>query len=98
MDIMKMYPVPHPQTAGRVIDGEAILILSDDSEVNVLNVVGTRIFELADGSHSTAEIIDTIVAEYEVSPEEAGQDTRDFISQMVDRQVFMLRESKETDK
>ena len=97
MNIMKMYPAPHPQTAGRVIDGEAVLILSDNSEVNVLNEVGTRIFELSNGTHSTAEIVDIIVAEYEVTPEEATQDTRDFLNQMVDRQVLTLRESKETD-
>jgi hypothetical protein len=97
MNIMKMYPTPHPQTAGRVIDGEAVLILADNSEVNVLNEVGTRIFELSNGNHSTAEIVAIIVTEYEVTPEQAEQDTREFLNQMVDRQVLTLRESKETD-
>ena len=98
MNFMQQYPAPHPQTAGRVIDGEAVLILSDNSEVNVLNTVGTRIFELADGHHTVSMIVNTIVQEYDVSEEQAEKDTRNFLIQMVDRNVLILRESEESDE
>jgi hypothetical protein len=89
------YPKPHPQTAGRVIDGEAVLILSDSSEVNVLNLVGSRIFELADGTHTIAEITETIASEYDVSVEQAEADITTFLQQMINRQVMVLSDTKE---
>ena len=95
MDILQMYPLPHPQTAGRVIDGEAILILADASEINVLNPVGARIFELADGTHATNEIIATITAEYEVTSEEATEDVLDFLQDLVDQQILVFSETPE---
>lgn len=94
-NLLQMYPKPHPQTAGRVIDGEAVLILADSSEVNVLNEVGSRIFALADGSHSVTDIANLIATEYEVSGEQATQDVVDFIRQMVDREVFVLSATRE---
>ena len=90
MDIMKMYPQPHPQTAGRVIDGEAVLILSDSSEVNVLNEVGSRIFELADGTLSVSQIVAAIVTEFDANPEQVGQDATDFVQRLVNEKVLTL--------
>lgn len=95
-NILNLYPKPHPQTAGRVIDKEAVLILSDSSEVNVLNLVGSRIFELADGTHTIAEIAETIFSEYDVSADQAQEDVIDFVKQMEKRQVFVLSEKRET--
>jgi len=95
MNISKMYPKPHPQTAGRVIDGEAVLILADSSEVNVLNRVGSRIFELSDGTSTIEEIAQTIAREYEVTYEQADLDVREFILQLVDQSIIVLEERKE---
>ena len=95
MSISKMYPKPHPQTAGRVIDGEAVVILADSSEVNVLNPVGSRIFEMADGSHSVEDIVEVIVAEYEISPEQAAADVNEFLQKLVEQSVLIFDETKE---
>lgn len=94
-NILNQYPKPHPQTAGRVIDKEAVLILSESSEVNVLNTVGSRIFELADGTHTIAEIAETLCAEFDVSEDEAQEDTISFIKKLEKRQVFILSDKKE---
>jgi hypothetical protein len=95
MNISKMYPKPHPQTAGRLIDGEAVLILADTSEVNVLNQVGSRIFDLADGTRSIEEISLTISKEYEVSIDQADLDVKEFVLMLVDQSVIVLEESME---
>ena len=94
-NIQQQYPKPHPQTAGRVIDREAVLMLSDSSEVNVLNYVGSRIFELSDGTHTIAEIAEIISTEYDVSAEEALEDVTAFIQQMEKRKVIVLNNTKE---
>jgi hypothetical protein len=90
MDANNLYPKPHPQTAGRVIDGEAILMLADDSEIQVLNQVGSRIFELADGSRSVSEIAQLIAGEYQVDEAQAQQDTLAFLRQLVIQNVMVF--------
>ncbi len=70
--------MPHPQVAATVVDGQAVIVMADTGQVTVLNEVGTRIWELVDGSHSLNEIIQAIMAEYEVTPEAAEQDTQNF--------------------
>lgn len=93
MNISQIYPKPHPQTAGRVIDGEAVLILADASEIQVLNPVGSRIFELADGHRSIAEISQTIAQEYNVTLADARADVLDFLQQLVDKNVMIFVET-----
>ena len=80
--------------SGRVIDGEAVLILADSSEVNVLNTVASRIFELSDGNYTVEEISKIIASEYEVSEEQAGKDVTEFILQLVDQLVIVLDNQK----
>ncbi len=93
MNISQIYPKPHPQTAGRVIDGEAVLILADSSEIQVLNPVGSRIFELADGQRSIADISQIIAQEYDVAPANARADVLEFLQQLVDKNVMVFVES-----
>lgn len=92
MDITKTFPQPHPQTAGRVFDGEAVLILADRSEINVLNRVGALIFELADGQHSVADMITVITEQFTVDREEAEQDTIRFLEELAQSDVLVLEQ------
>lgn len=92
MDPNNLFPKPHPQTAGRVIDGEAILMLADDSEIQVLNQVGSRIFELADGSRTVSEIARVIAGEYQVDEVQAQQDALAFLRQLVAQNVMIFED------
>ena len=98
MNMMQLHPEPHPQTAGRVIDGEAVLILADSSEIKVLNDVGSRIFELADGSRSVAAICQMIAQEYDVTLEVARADVADFLRELVDVHVMVFAEAQDEAK
>jgi hypothetical protein len=91
MDFTK-YPVPHPQVGARVVDGEAVIILADSGQVNVLNPVGTRIWELADGARSVRQIAEAIVAEFDVTPEAASQDVTEFLQELVDAGMLTLQD------
>ena len=95
MNKTEFYPKPHPQTAGRVIDGEAVLILSDDSEINVLNAVGSWIFALEDGSRTVGEIATAISDEFEVEPAAALNDVVEFLDNLVADNVMAYAETKE---
>ena len=94
MRIFDKYPVPHPQVASRIIDGEAIILLPENVQVNVLNTVGSRIWALADGTRSVGEITEVIVAEYDVTAEEAERDVEEFIQELVDNKMLVLANEK----
>lgn len=91
---LDLYPVPHPQVAGRVVDGEAVIILSESNLVNVYNPVGSRVWELCDGTRTVEDVIDLIVAEYEVNRERAQADVVAFIEQLLVDRVLELSEVK----
>jgi hypothetical protein len=74
------------------VDGEALIVLADSAEVAVLNRIGSRIWELADGSRTVAEIVKIIVAEYETTPEQADRDVTSFIQQLVENRMLMLQD------
>lgn len=85
------YPVPHAQVAARVVDGEAIIVLADAGEVNVLNPVGTRIWELIDGTRSVQQIVNKIETEYNVTAQAARQDVEEFLQQLLQAQAVTLQ-------
>ena len=62
--------VPIRQRAGEV------------ESIYTLNEVAARVWELIDGQRRAGEIRDTIVAEFEVTPEEAQADVLEFLGQL----------------
>ncbi|HYY58588.1 MAG TPA: PqqD family protein [Pyrinomonadaceae bacterium] len=63
----------------RHIAGETLLVpvrghVGDLDSIYTLNSVGSRVWQLIDGSTPVARIIDTINAEYEVAEQEAARD------------------------
>jgi hypothetical protein len=71
------------------------LILADDSEINVLNQVGSRVFALSDGRHSVGQIVASITDEFAVEFDQARADVIEFLQQMVDRNVIVLGDEQE---
>jgi hypothetical protein len=70
------------RTACRIIDGKAVVITIDENQVHVLNPVGTRVWQLADG-RSLEAIIDQVVAEFEVERDQAALDVCRFAAELV---------------
>jgi len=92
MRLSKKYPQPHSQVAARVIDGQAIIITPLSGEIRILNEVGTRIWELADGRHSAEQIVAILMSEYAVSRDEAERDVIEFIEGLAAKQILVLSE------
>ena len=55
-----------PETAWRVIEGEAMILSLDNKVFRGLNSVGSRVWELIDGRRSVDEIVSQIVGEFDV--------------------------------
>jgi hypothetical protein len=78
----------------RIVD-ELILVpirqsVAELDTLYTLNEVGARIYELIDGTRRLREIVDAIVAEFEVTPEAAEADVRGFVAQLL--QIEGIRE------
>ena len=93
MDLNK-YPVPHPQVAARIVDDAAVIVTADLGMVDVLNAVGTRVWELMDGTRSVREIASVIESEYEVGTDEATRDVQELLQRLVDAQVIVLADNR----
>ncbi len=74
--------VQNERTACRVIGGQAVVITIDHNQVHVLNSVGTRVWQLADG-RSIDSIVEAIVDEFEVEQAQAAVDVRAFAERLV---------------
>ncbi len=71
----------------RKIAGEFILVpikkkTDEVDSIYTMNEIGSRIWELIDGEKSLSEIKNVIIDEFEVSPEIAEKDLKDFINQL----------------
>lgn len=90
MSQLAQYPIPHKQASGRVIDDEAVIVLSESGDVEVLNAVGARIWELADGTRSIGEIARQIQSEYDVDLAQAESDVQAFVATLIDERIVTL--------
>ncbi|MEA3345720.1 MAG: PqqD family protein [Chloroflexota bacterium] len=84
------YPMPTPAVVGRVVEGEAVLVLPEQGQVKVLNEVGARIWALADGTRTLRQIAAALCDEYEVDPAQAEADTRAFAAQLDEKGIISL--------
>jgi pyrroloquinoline quinone biosynthesis protein D len=78
---------PSSGVIGRIVDGEAVLVLPEHGKVKVLNKVGGRIWELVDGARTVGEIVLLICQEFEVDEARAREDTLTFVSDLLDRSI-----------
>jgi hypothetical protein len=71
--------VRHPRTASRVFNGEAVIISPAENFVRMLNPVGSRIWELCDGSRTLDQIAAALAEEFEVDVAHARQSVADYV-------------------
>lgn len=72
----------NPNAAYRVYEGQATIVLPEQSEVNVLNEIGSLVWNQIDGRRSLGQIVEAVVEEYEVTPDEARRDVLEFIASL----------------
>ena len=99
MDLKNKYPDKAPQTASRLIDGEAVIVVPQKDEVKVLNEVGSIVWELLDGRNTIGQMAKVISEEFEISPENAEKDIVDFLCDLYEKDmVILLDEPRDEDQ
>lgn len=66
----------------RELDGEAILLDPKEGCSYNLNNVGTLVWKMLDGRHTTGDIVTAICTFYEVEYEQANQDVEQLLDDM----------------
>jgi hypothetical protein len=87
---VKLIDVPaHAQgVLSQLVDGEMVLVHPAQGKVLVLNRVGARLWELADGRRSVEEMADIVADEYDVDLERARADALAFCTDLAERGVL----------
>jgi len=84
-----------PQTASRVIAGEAVVLTPRNGRILTLNETGSRIWDLLADGPSAKDIVDRLVQEFEVTPDEARRDAEAFFDELVSRDMVTLEEPRD---
>jgi len=76
--------------AAQIAEGEAVLLDIESGEYFALNPVGSRIWELSDGTRSAAEIVSVICEEFDVAEDVATADTHEILGEL-EKQKLVVR-------
>ena len=82
-------PIRAPTVVSRVVDGEGVLVHPQQG-IRVLNPTGARVWELADGQRTVADLARAIAGEYDVGLERAQADVSAFCEDLLARGLFQL--------
>lgn len=80
-------PVHHPATGSQLFGDEAVIVSGAENVVCLLNPVGSRIWELCDGSRTAAHIARVLTEEFEVDLAAAQQAVTAFLDELVAKKL-----------
>lgn len=89
IDTFRGKPFRHSQVAWRIFSGEAVIITPAENRVRMLNLVGSRIWELADGTRTVGDIVEVLTTEYDVDADRAQQTTLDLLAELTDKALIL---------
>ncbi len=81
-------PTRHSRTASRVFSGEAVVISPAENVVRMFNPVGSRIWELSDGTRTIEQIAFALTQEYDVDLPHARQSVSTFVDELLTKQLL----------
>ncbi len=81
------------EVAAKVLDGEAILINLSTGTYYGIDKAGCRIWEMIEKGYNQREIIETVVALYDVPAERAKADIESLISELIKENLIMVADN-----
>ena len=84
-------PVRSTAVAWQTIDGETVLLRHQEKDLLGLNAVGRRLWEMADGTRSIDQMVDSVTAEFRVVADVARADILRFVRELMSLGALDLR-------
>jgi len=75
-------PAARPGLNIRVIDEEVVIVDIDSGDVHQLNPTASFIWQQCDGKTTFEQIVSSVVAHYEISQAQAGQDVASVVDDL----------------
>jgi len=88
---MTRIPLKASHTASQIIDGEAVVLDIPGKMLRGLNPVGSRIWELIDGTRTLGEIAQQVAGEYARPEADVLQDMTEFVDELARRRVIEFK-------
>jgi Coenzyme PQQ synthesis protein D (PqqD) len=79
---LQTYPQRKEQVIAQKASSDLLLFNMNDGNYYSLNEVGGRIWELCDGNHSIAQLVETLVTEYDAPAETLTKDVLDLLEKL----------------
>ena len=84
---MEWIPERSNELVSNVMDDGTVIVSLDDGRLNVVNEVGSFVWDSIDGQKSLESIVQKVHAHFEVSAEQAQSDVLIFMRELTDRQL-----------
>jgi len=93
-------PVRNPASSSRTIDGQAVIAISEMAQIHILNDVGTRVWNLIDGTRTVSEITGLVQRQlteegYEGVSSGVAADIEEFFEAMAAKGMVTLGEGSQ---
>lgn len=79
----------NPNSAFRIIDGEAVILVPERQTLHRLADVGLRVWELACEGKAEEQISKRIAEEYEVEADKAEREAKEFLELLVKNGIII---------
>jgi hypothetical protein len=79
---LQSYPLRKEQVIAQKASNDFLLFNMHDGNYYSLNEVGSRIWELCDGDHSVAQVVEALTTEYDVPTESLAQDVLELLEDL----------------
>lgn len=78
-------------TVSTDLDGEAVILDTAAGEYYGLNEVGTRIWTLLREPKTFGEVVDALLDEYRVDPDQCESEARQLVDQLIDNDLIEIK-------
>ena len=82
------HPVHTTSIAYQVYGSDAVLIDTDQNIVRMLNQTATRVWQLIDGTRSVSDIASVLVAEFDISDEQATRSVQRLLGDFAEKKLI----------
>jgi hypothetical protein len=82
-------PIRSEQVLAQTSGDTVVLLHPDSGEYYTLDEVGARVWELCDGTRSTAELVEVLCREYDAPAETIRADVLELLAELVDEKLVV---------
>jgi hypothetical protein len=81
----------NPKLLANQMDGEIVMMSIDNGEYYGLDEVGSRIWEIMENPVSIHNLVEQLMAEFEVDYDDCLRDTKEFLEDLLNKDLVLVK-------